>query len=84
MLSELLSQESSIPSCSNQHSPLLNLRLTSELNHVVLLKGTSEPRVGKDSQLFSRSHKRRIQMPLAPFLGIYPPVLARTLNLDVS
>ena len=84
MLSELLSQDSSTPSCSNQHSPLLNLRLTSELNHVVLLKGTSEPRVGKDSQLFSRSHKRRIQMPLAPFLGIYPPVLARTLTLDVS
>ena len=65
-------------------APLLNSRLISVLSHVVLLKATSEPRVGKDSQLFSRFHKRRIQMPLAPFLGIYPPVLARTLNLDVS
>ena len=64
-------------------SPLLNSRLISELSHVVLLKATSEPRVGKDSQLFSRSHNRRIQMPLAPFLGIYTPVLIRPLYLDV-
>ena len=64
-------------------SPLLNSRLISELSHVVLLKATSEPRAGKDGQLFSRSHNRRIQMPLALFLGVYPPVLIRPLDLDV-
>ena len=64
-------------------SPLLNSRLISELSYVVSLKATSEPRAGKDGQLFSRSHNRRIQMPLAPFLGVYPPVLIRPLYLDV-
>ena len=64
-------------------SPLLNSRLISELNHVVLLKATSEPRAGKDGQLFSRLHNGRIQMPLALFLGVYPPVLIRPLDLDV-
>ena len=64
-------------------SPLLNSRLISELSHVVLLKATSEPRAGKDGQLFSRLHNGRIQMPLALFLGVYPPVLIRPLDLDV-
>ena len=64
-------------------SPLLNSRLISVLSHIVLLKTTSEPRVDKNSQLFSRRHNRRIQVPLAPFSGVYPPVLIRPLDLDV-
>ena len=70
-------------SCHSAYSPLLNSRLISVLSHIVLLKTTSEPRVDKNSQLFSRRHNRRIQVPLATSSGVYPPVLARPLYLDI-
>ena len=76
-------QGKSAPSRFTRHIPLLNSRWISELSHVVLLKATSEPRAGKDGQLFSRLHNGRVQMPLALFLGVYPPVLIRPLDLDV-
>ena len=66
-----------------RHIPPFKLALISELSHVVFLKATSEPRVDRDSQLFSRPPNRRIQMPLASFSGVYPPVLVRPLYLDV-
>ena len=78
MLSKLLSQDSSIPSCSNQHSPPFKLALglwtqaalcaqMSTAYHpatkrVNLELAKTTPR-RKDSQLFSRFHKRCIWVP---------------------
>ena len=70
--------------CHSAYSPLLNSRLISVLSHIVLLENNEWTSSWQNSQLFSRRHNRRSQVPLATFSGvIYPPVFARPLYLDI-
>ena len=72
------------PSCVTRHIPPFKLTLDLWTQPYRLIgKQRVNLELTKNSQLFSRRHNRRIQVPLAPFSGVYPPVLARPLYLDV-
>ena len=78
-----LTKQHANPSCVTRRIPF---KLTLDLGtqpYRLIGKQRVNLELTKNSQLFSRRHNRRIQVPLAPFSGVYPSVLARPLYLDV-